>query len=193
MAARRAGVLEAPGLEASRRRACASTPPGRLCGRLSPRLGEGTVACRGAGVWAGRAPQPPSGGRAVGSAPAAPRAGRRDGAGPHQARTSRDPGPWTRSELERGFLELIRGHGLPEPASSVLVDGHVVDFHWPTQGLVVEVDGYEFHRSRQAFENDRARDAALQLAGVRVIRVTHRRIGEPAILISQLRALLEAA
>jgi very-short-patch-repair endonuclease len=103
------------------------------------------------------------------------------------------PAPWTQSELERRFLALIRGGGLPEPHCNVVVAGHVVDFHWPRQRLVVEVDGYEYHRSREAFENDRERDAALQIAGQRVLRVTHRRIGESAALISELRALLAGA
>lgn len=102
------------------------------------------------------------------------------------------PSPWTRSELERRFLALIREDGLPEPHCNVVVAGHVVDFHWQQQRLVVEVDGYEFHRSRRAFESDRERDAALQLAGLRVLRVTHRRVSEPRPLIDQLRALLEA-
>ena len=82
---------------------------------------------------------------------------------------------------------------MPEPHCNVVVAGIVVDFHWPRQRLIVEVDGFEYHRSRQAFENDRERDAALQIAGQRVLRVTHRRIGEPTALISEMRALLAAA
>jgi very-short-patch-repair endonuclease len=100
--------------------------------------------------------------------------------------------PWTQSELERRFLATIRDAGLREPHANVLVAGHLVDFHWPAQRLVVEVDGYEFHRSRRAFESDRERDAALQLAGLRVLRVTHRRVSQPQPLIDQLRGLLEA-
>jgi very-short-patch-repair endonuclease len=60
-----------------------------------------------------------------------------------------------------------------------------VDFLWPEQRLIVEVDGYEFHRSREAFERDRARDAALLAAGHRVMRVTWRQLtSEPRRLIA---------
>jgi hypothetical protein len=47
-----------------------------------------------------------------------------------------------------------------------------VDFHWPTHHLIVELDGWETHRTRAAFEQDRARDAALTAAGWRVVRFT---------------------
>ena len=50
----------------------------------------------------------------------------------------------------------------------------------PRQRLVVELDSWEFHRHRAAFERDRARDAALQAAGYRTIRITHRRLHEEA-------------
>lgn len=104
------------------------------------------------------------------------------------------PAPWTQSELERRFLALVRDARLPEPHANSIVAGFLVDFHWPRHQLVVEVDGYHYHRSRQAFESDRERDAALQLAGLRVLRVTHRRLeAKPTTLISELRALLAAA
>ena len=47
---------------------------------------------------------------------------------------------------------------------------------WPAAKLVVEADSFEFHGHRAAFERDRARDAAMQAAGYRVIRLTHRRL-----------------
>ena len=53
---------------------------------------------------------------------------------------------------------------------------HEVDFLWSPQRLVVEVDGFAYHASRAAFERDRLRDAELQAAGYRVIRVTWRQI-----------------
>jgi very-short-patch-repair endonuclease len=48
------------------------------------------------------------------------------------------------------------------------------------QRLVVEVDGWGSHRSRSAFEQDRARDARLALLGYRVVRFTWERITRDA-------------
>ena len=99
--------------------------------------------------------------------------------------------PHTRSDLERRFLRLCRDAGLPRPAVNVPVAGVEVDFLWPEARLVVELDGFEFHRERAAFERDRRRDAILQRAGYRVLRITHRRLTEePEAVISDLRALL---
>jgi very-short-patch-repair endonuclease len=53
--------------------------------------------------------------------------------------------------------------------------GHCeVDFFWPKQMLIVETDGWETHGTRAAFEADRARDAALMAAGLRVVRFSWR-------------------
>jgi very-short-patch-repair endonuclease len=97
----------------------------------------------------------------------------------------------TRSELERRFLELCRRAKLPPPAINSFIAGFEVDAAWPSRRMVVELDGHEFHRTRAAFERDRARDAALQVAGYRVLRITYRRLQrEPEAVIVQLRALL---
>ena len=48
--------------------------------------------------------------------------------------------------------------------------------YWPAHRLVVEFDGWNTHSSRTAFESDRLKDADLQLAGERVIRVTGRQL-----------------
>lgn len=96
-----------------------------------------------------------------------------------------------RSELERLFLDLCHEAGLPMPTVNVVVEGFEVDAFWPDAGLVVELDGHQFHRSRSAFERDRARDAALLLAGYRVLRITHRRLKtEPEALERTVRSLL---
>jgi len=84
----------------------------------------------------------------------------------------------TRSEAERRLIELIRAARLPEPRANARVGRYEVDLLWPEQRLVVEVDGYAFHSTRAAFERDRRRDADLQAAGYRVIRVTWRQIAE---------------
>jgi predicted transcriptional regulator of viral defense system len=101
------------------------------------------------------------------------------------------PAPLTRSELENQFLALIRGSGIPEPQINVIVEGELVDAFWPDQRLIVEVDGYEFHKGRAEFESDRRRDAKLQVAGYRVLRVTKQRMDdEPQAVLSDVRALL---
>jgi predicted transcriptional regulator of viral defense system len=95
----------------------------------------------------------------------------------------------TRSEAEIAFLELVHDAGLPPPETNVTVLGHEVDFLWRAQKLIVEVDGFAFHSSRQAFERDRRRDARLQAAGFRVIRFTYLQIvNEPTTIVACLDA-----
>jgi very-short-patch-repair endonuclease len=104
------------------------------------------------------------------------------------------PAPWTDSELERAMLALIRQAGLPEPLTQQVLEGERVDLFWPDANLVVEVDGYEFHKSRAQFENDRRRDAKLMVAGYRVLRVTQTRVQfDSAALLSELIELLGVA
>jgi very-short-patch-repair endonuclease len=87
-----------------------------------------------------------------------------------------DPSALTRSEAEERFLALVRAAGLPAPEVNVRLHGYEVDFLWRDKGLVVEVDGFQFHSTRAAFERDRQRDAELQSAGLRVLRVTWRQV-----------------
>jgi very-short-patch-repair endonuclease len=92
--------------------------------------------------------------------------------------TSREP-KLTKSDWEIRLLTLIRKAGLPEPLVNhplIAPDyGHCwLDFYWPQHRLVVETDSWEAHGHRAAFENDRARDAALQQMGLRVLRLTWR-------------------
>lgn len=80
----------------------------------------------------------------------------------------------TRSELERLALELIDVHGLPRPEVNSQVCGFEVDLLWRSAGLVAELDGWEWHRTRRAFERDRRRDLALAAAGLTCVRLTWR-------------------
>ncbi len=101
---------------------------------------------------------------------------------------------WTRSWAERRLLALVRQAGLPVPETNVMLNGYLVDALWREQKLVVEVDGYPFHRDRPAFENDRARDAALVAAGYRVIRFTAVQLRDrPLLILTQLAAALALA
>jgi Transcriptional regulator, AbiEi antitoxin/Protein of unknown function (DUF559) len=91
-----------------------------------------------------------------------------------------DEPPFVRSELERRFLELVAGAGLPAPVVNGLVAGHEVDFHWPAERFVVETDGRATHAHALAFERDRRRDLDLELAGLHVVRTTwHQVVHEP--------------
>jgi hypothetical protein len=102
---------------------------------------------------------------------------------------------YPRTPLEDRFLDFYRAHlsDLPPPATNVLLLGHEVDALWPKHRVAVEMDSWEFHRHRAAFEQDRARDTARQAAGYKVVRLTHRRLrDESAAVASQLRALLAA-
>lgn len=97
----------------------------------------------------------------------------------------------TRSPLEDLFAAFCRKHRLPTPSFNTTVLDYEVDVLWPAQRLAAELDSWEFHRHRAAFERDRARDTALQAAGYRTIRITDRRIAnDPTTLLHQLRALL---
>jgi hypothetical protein len=98
----------------------------------------------------------------------------------------------TRSELERRFLTLLDAECLPRPLVNEPVDdGKEPDFRWTHERLVVELDGYETHGTRAAFERDRARDRALMAAGWRVARITKRQLDDaPSDVASELRTLL---
>lgn len=96
----------------------------------------------------------------------------------------------TRSSLEDAFLKRVRDAGLPSPQTNALVEGHEVDAVWRTQRIAVELDGWAYHRTRDAFQRDRTRDATLTAAGWRVVRFTHRDVtGRPDHVIGTLRRL----
>jgi very-short-patch-repair endonuclease len=82
----------------------------------------------------------------------------------------------TKSELEERMLALCRTHGLEHPKVNEEVAGREVDFLFAAQRLVVEADSWQFHRTRQAFERDRQRDAILACAGYRTLRIRHRQL-----------------
>lgn len=96
-----------------------------------------------------------------------------------------------RSDLEEAFVALCRRHRLPAPEINVRVGDHLVDFLWREQRLVVETDGYIYHRGRAAFEHDRSRDLSLRALKYDVVRLADSQIeGEPARVVAVLRARL---
>ena len=97
----------------------------------------------------------------------------------------------TRSELEARFLAICRRHRIPRPDVNARVGPFTVDFFWPARRLIVEVDGWDSHGTRAAFEADRERDTQLKLLGYEVVRFTWRQLtDDPAGVAGALRELL---
>jgi very-short-patch-repair endonuclease len=100
---------------------------------------------------------------------------------------------FTRSKAEKALVALCRRAGLPLPEMNLNVLGHEVDALWEQRRLIVEIDTYGTHSSRASFERDRRRDAELQLAGYRVLRITDTRLrSEPEVVSALLRSYLSA-
>lgn len=98
----------------------------------------------------------------------------------------------TLSELERRFLVLLDERGLPLPQTNVLAGGRRVDARWPEIGLTVELDGYRFHRSRHAWEQDRRREREAHARGDAFRRYTRNDVFEdPRLMLRELRGLLD--
>lgn len=99
----------------------------------------------------------------------------------------------TRSPLEDRFQRFARHFDLPAHSTNVEVLGKEVDVLWPAARLIVELDSWEFHSHRAAFQRDRARDTRLLVAGYRTIRVTHDRLDkEASALAAEIQGLLRA-
>lgn len=80
---------------------------------------------------------------------------------------------------------------MTSPHFNAHLDGAERDAVWLDHRLVVEVDGFAAHGSRDAFERDRRRDQQLVAAGYRTLRVTWRQLtGEPEAVVARLAAAL---
>lgn len=84
--------------------------------------------------------------------------------------------PLTDTGLERRFLTIVRRAGLPRPETQVQVNGYRVDFYWPQRGLVVETDGWRYHRTPGEQATDRRRDQAHAVAGMTTLRFAEEQI-----------------
>lgn len=102
------------------------------------------------------------------------------------------------TELEARLRKLLRRAGLPEPVAEFKapwlkpINGRV-DLAYPGHRLVIEADSRRWHALHDAFEEDRRRDNAAQLAGWRVLRFTWRMINDdPVAVIEAVRRALES-
>ncbi len=82
----------------------------------------------------------------------------------------------TRSELEDRTLQALEEHGLPRPLvnAPVRIGSRTfeVDFLFADRRLVIEADGARFHDTPISRRDDAERQAMLEAAGYRLVRVT---------------------
>jgi very-short-patch-repair endonuclease len=100
----------------------------------------------------------------------------------------------TRSPAERRMLRLLRKAGLTGYELNRRIHGFEVDVLWPELNFAVEIDGYQAHSGRLAFERDRLKVATLKAHGLDVMPVTPRQLREdPGGVVARLLAALELA
>jgi hypothetical protein len=101
------------------------------------------------------------------------------------------PTSFTRSGLEKRWLELVIAADLPQPHTNYVEHGFELDCYWPEHRFVVELDVFETHGTHAAFERDRKRQEDLLLVGIHMIRVTGPRLQrEPEEVIRRVARLL---
>ena len=99
--------------------------------------------------------------------------------------------PW--SEAERKVHKLLREAGITGWRTNLAVRAggrdRIVDLAFPAERVAIEVDGWEFHQSFEAFTGDRAKSNDLQAEGWVVLRVTWAQIDND--LLRWLRPILK--
>jgi hypothetical protein len=79
-------------------------------------------------------------------------------------------------ELERLFRPLATAAGLPTPLTKVMVNEFEVDFFWPDLGLVVETDGWRYHRTPSAQSRDALRFQVHVAHALTPLRFSHHQV-----------------
>ncbi len=82
----------------------------------------------------------------------------------------------TDSHLERLMLPIARRAGLSRPLTQEWVNGYRVDFYFPDIGLVVETDGFKYHRTAARQTIDARRDQTHTAAGLTPLRFSHAQV-----------------
>jgi very-short-patch-repair endonuclease len=99
---------------------------------------------------------------------------------------------FTRSHFEKEFRRRVRRAGIPAPTMNFNAHGYELDAYWPDLRFAVELDLFETHGSRAAFERDRLRQEELKLLGIEMIRITRPRLRrEPEEVLGNLATLLD--
>jgi hypothetical protein len=102
------------------------------------------------------------------------------------------PPIWARSEFERRFVERLVAAGLPRPATGWNEVGREIDVYWPERRFGVELDAFETHGTRNAFETDHERELDFALAEIETIRVSEQQFRrEPDQIATNVATLLD--
>lgn len=100
------------------------------------------------------------------------------------------------SVLEAKTRRLIQKAGLPQPQCELVVGKYGeyrLDFCWPELILVVEVDGWLYHSSLAAFQDNKTRKNSLSIAGHLILEYTWKHVTkEPATVISEMQTAYAA-
>jgi hypothetical protein len=80
------------------------------------------------------------------------------------------------TELEVLFRPIAAAAGLPTPLTKEMVNGYEVDFFWPALGLVVETDGWRYHRTPATQTRDALRDQTHTASGLTPLRFSHHQV-----------------
>ena len=81
----------------------------------------------------------------------------------------------TDSPFEDDFRAFVARYGLPTPEYNFPFNGRRLDVFFPEHGVIVELDGWDFHKDQNAFEEDRERDTEHLRLGLITVRITKRR------------------
>jgi very-short-patch-repair endonuclease len=111
-------------------------------------------------------------------------------------RLKEEPAGRTRSPLEERFGPFLRRHRLPLPRYNDWIQAgnrrYQVDCHWPGTNQIVELDGWDGHKGRVAFREDKFRDRRLTAVGYSVTHITWNQLDDEAQAIAaDLRAILQ--
>jgi len=101
------------------------------------------------------------------------------------------------TRAERALEAILNGLGGGALAGEFrrewVCGGWILDFYFPTVRLAIEVDG-GYHRSTQQLSRDLLKAAALEAAGVTLVRLKNEEVfGDRARLVAKLRAAWRAA
>jgi very-short-patch-repair endonuclease len=99
--------------------------------------------------------------------------------------------PVSLSKLESSFIAVVHRARLPLPETNQLADSQYVDCRWPAHRVTVELDGYRYHSTRHAWEQDRERERKARVRGDEFRRYTWFDVAEDLEpMLADLRALL---